>query len=671
MKKCFFSSIFLFLILSSIVGAVELTTSVPSGSQYLPGITYSFHINCADINNISDVTFEWNGNNYTDSTTPSVQNSGSVYWIDLENLAVGNYPYRWIVNNTSILVFSDTYSIIKNSSAPLILTLDGTEGDYSFDLNEIADFVADLDVAGKLIKLESTYPDFITQYNISRIEYSINLTSSGIFTVTASWEGDENYTSLSVTYYFDMGPPKFSNEGTVPNTHFGYIPNSEYKFQINCEDADLVDVWFESNHTGSMKKYYSTSNTSVKNSSGLFWIILRDLKPRKFSYKWHAKDGSDGESSTNLINYEVLKMNPLVMDVLPSVNIKEGTQITAECFSINSIQVPASKFKFYKNSELIENISPSVRMDTFLLGVGTYNFTCNTSGTENYTSQSITRTITVSSAPPDNGDDVIRKLKITSIDFPSIEVGESEEASFNLVNEMLRNIFNITIDLLGVSSDWYNITQPSSIYSKETKEVKINFTIPPDAEPKSYSMTIGVTGDRSDGETVYVSENLDLIITGPVQNTPPSLFDGSSSTSIAGSEAIFLLDWSDDFGLSGYIFSSNNSGLWENDSWVSLTGKSGWINVTKNLSSNVGAVIVWKVYTNDSSNEWSVSDEFIVDVSAPGFDMFYIIIILIVIALAVVVFFILKKTGIRRKKKGKEEIEYIYSKEDLGSRKKT
>ncbi|NIM47317.1 MAG: hypothetical protein GTN40_04130 [Candidatus Aenigmarchaeota archaeon] len=673
MKKYFFSSIFLFLLLPSIVGAVELTTSIPSGSQYVPGRSYSFHINCDDINNIADVIFEWNSNNYTQYTTPAVQNSGSVYWIDLIDLGVGDYSYRWIVNNTSdILTFSDTYSIIINSSTAITLTLDGIEGSNNFELNEIADFVAKLNIPGKLIKLESTHPDFSTQYNISIIEYSVNLTSSGIFTVTASWSGDENYTSSSITYYFDMGPPKFSNEETSPRTRFGYVPNTEYKFQINCEDADLVDVWFESNHTGKMKNYYSTSNTSVQNSSGVFWIILKDLKPRKFSYKWHAKDGSDDESSTNFINYEVLKMNPLVMDVLPSTNIREGTQITASCYSINSIQVPASKFKFYKNSDLIENISSSTRMDIFLLSVGKYNFTCNTSGTANYTNQSIIKTITVSSAPPED-EEIIRELKIKNINFPSVEVGEGGEASFNLVNDMLKNIFDIKIDLAGVPPEWYSITQPSSIYGGVTKEVKINFNIPSNAEPKIYSITISVSGNTSDGITIVVSENLDMLITGPIQNMPPSLFEGSINTDIAGSEVMFLLDWSDDFGLSGYIFSSNNSGVWENDSWVPLTGKSGWINITKILNSSVGSIVAWKIYANDTSNEWSISDEYAVEVTALGFDMSFIVIVFIIVIVIVVLIFILKRIKIRgrRKTKDEEEIEYVYSEEDFESEEKT
>ena len=663
MKKCLFSLILLFLLSSSIAEAVEMSTSVPSGSQYAPGRNYRFQIYCDDIANISSVVFEWNGNNYTQYTSPTVQNIGDTYWINLIDLAVGSYPYKWLVNNTSdVLTFSDTYDILINSSAPITLTLDGTAGNKSYRCYSIANFVATLNIPNKIIKLESTYPSFTTQYNTSVIYYSVNLTELGISTITASWNGDLNYSSSSKTYYFDSGPPQISGEGSTPNGPVGYVPNIEYKFQITCKDATLNNVWFESNYTGTMKSYYSNSDPPLQNSSGVFWITLKDLGARKFSYKWHAKDSLNDESSTDFINYEILKMNSLVMDLMPSINIKEGTQVTANCYSINSLEVPASKFKFYKNSDLIENISSSIRMDTFLLSAGTYNFTCNTSGTGNYSNQSITRTITVSAALPEE-ENITGELRITSASFPSIKTGESGEASFNLVNNMLKNIFNITVKLFGISSEWYNITsQPSHIYSGETKEVKIIFNIPSDAEIKTYSITIETIGNTSDKKIVTATKILNMDITGVVQNTPPTLFVGSSNTNIAGSETVFSLEWSDDYGLSGYIFSTNNSGFWENDSWVQLTGKNGWINITKKLNSNVDSVIVWKVYANDSNGKWSMSDEYIVETTAATTDFNIFFIIILVVILIVIFLIIIRKRKITEKE---EEIEYVYNRDEI------
>ncbi len=654
----------MFLLFPTIVEATELSTSVPSGSQYAPERNYGFQIKCDDIPSVSSVTFEWNSVNNDTANN----DSADTFYYNLTDLDVGSYSYRWIVDNTShIMVFSNTYSVAINSSVDIILSLDGTEGDKSYDLYDITNFIVTLNIPNKNVKLESNYPNWATvQNSTSQITNSTNLTELGVFSLTASWNGDENYTSSSVTYYFDSGPPLFSSITSIPHSIVGYIPRIEYRFEVTCIDATLVDVWFESNHTGEMKSYYATSNLSVQNSSGSFWIIISDLGAGKFNYRWHAKDDTDDKSTTGFMEYEILKMTPLIMEISPSLNIQEGTQITAECRSVNSQEIPASDFGFYKDDELIENITTTARLDNFLLSIGTYNFTCNTTGSANYTNQSWSRIITVSAGPPEDDGITEGELRITNTIFPSIETGETREASFNLVNNMLRNIFNITIELIGISSDWYTITQPSYIYSGDTEEVKIDFNIPSDAEAKTYGITINVNGNTHDGEDISVTKDVDVLITSPVQNEPPSYSTSNINTTVAGSVAMFSLEWSDDDGLSGYIFSSNISGTWENDSWVPLTDESGWIDVIKILNSSIGSVVGWKIYANDTDNEWAVSDEYIVKVTAAaGFDMTFILIILIVVAILIAVLIFIRKI---KPKVEEEEVEYVYNREDYEKR---
>lgn len=47
------------------------------------------------------------------------------------------------------------------------------------------------------------------------------------------------------------------------------------------------------------------------------------------------------------------------------------------------------------------------------------------------------------------------------------------------------------------------------------------------------------------------------------------------------------------------------SGVWSNDTWVTMTGATNWSNVTKTVNSTVGANISWCVYANDSLNQWN------------------------------------------------------------------
>ena len=57
-----------------------------------------------------------------------------------------------------------------------------------------------------------------------------------------------------------------------------------------------------------------------------------------------------------------------------------------------------------------------------------------------------------------------------------------------------------------------------------------------------------------------------------------------------------------------------------NDSWVEMSGTLNWSNVTKTVSSNIGDTIAWKVYANDTSNNWNTSlvYSYITTSAAPG-----------------------------------------------------
>jgi len=67
----------------------------------------------------------------------------------------------------------------------------------------------------------------------------------------------------------------------------------------------------------------------------------------------------------------------------------------------------------------------------------------------------------------------------------------------------------------------------------------------------------------------------------------------------------FTLDWTDGVGLSGYIFSTNNTGTWLNASYVTFSGTSNtsW-NVTT-LNDTLETLVAWCFYANDTSDNWN------------------------------------------------------------------
>ncbi len=95
-------------------------------------------------------------------------------------------------------------------------------------------------------------------------------------------------------------------------------------------------------------------------------------------------------------------------------------------------------------------------------------------------------------------------------------------------------------------------------------------------------------------------------ITGDI--TPPQYSLNSTNSTIAGSSVMHSLYWTDNIQLSGFIFSfDNGNGTFYNDSWVAFTGIGNWSNVTKTVNSTVGATIRWRVFANDTSNNWNES----------------------------------------------------------------
>jgi len=74
----------------------------------------------------------------------------------------------------------------------------------------------------------------------------------------------------------------------------------------------------------------------------------------------------------------------------------------------------------------------------------------------------------------------------------------------------------------------------------------------------------------------------------------PTYSNIGASPNIAGQSCTFHSNWTDAVGLSKYIFSTNNTGVWVNDTAVAFPSTPGWANVTKTLTSNIGQVVGYR-----------------------------------------------------------------------------
>jgi len=119
---------------------------------------------------------------------------------------------------------------------------------------------------------------------------------------------------------------------------------------------------------------------------------------------------------------------------------------------------------------------------------------------------------------------------------------------------------------------------------------------------KSYNNQI-LVGWLAKKASPYSAKFCKLTIEG--DTTPPTYSSLGTNTTLAGHPCKFYCKWQDNVALSGYIFGTNNTGTWHNETWTSLSGNPTWSNVTKTLNSTVGIKIAYRFWTNDTSNNWA------------------------------------------------------------------
>jgi len=98
-----------------------------------------------------------------------------------------------------------------------------------------------------------------------------------------------------------------------------------------------------------------------------------------------------------------------------------------------------------------------------------------------------------------------------------------------------------------------------------------------------------------------------------IDTNHPIWSNENTNNTIAGRPTLFSVKWNDDFGLSGFIFGSNNTATWVNDTWTPMSGLTDWSNVTRVLNSTADSV-QWNVWANDTSNNWNNTGPMTLDV---------------------------------------------------------
>ena len=119
------------------------------------------------------------------------------------------------------------------------------------------------------------------------------------------------------------------------------------------------------------------------------------------------------------------------------------------------------------------------------------------------------------------------------------------------------------------------------------------------------------------------------ISSGASDTTPPTYSDNQTNQTLVGKSTVFAIKYDDDTALEtdgGYIFSTNNTGTWVNESLVMWTSTPEWANVTKILNDTVSVIVGYRWYANDSAGNVNNTELFSVittDITPPLITIIY------------------------------------------------
>ncbi|MBS3119313.1 carboxypeptidase regulatory-like domain-containing protein, partial [Candidatus Woesearchaeota archaeon] len=206
----------------------------------------------------------------------------------------------------------------------------------------------------------------------------------------------------------------------------------------------------------------------------------------------------------------------------------------------------------------------------------------NVFGTWNYSVRAID-----SSGNADEGSGSIILLGITEAFNNSLVLADESIAVFGRVNFSNNSaVANATV----------NVTVNGTTLGGNTDaQGEYNVTINAPVASGAYPVTVNVSYSG-----FFANYSRSITVTGDDEG--PTWKDNRTNASSPKVGEILLMNVTleDDFRLGHYVFSWNESGSWQNDSLVSISGTSYNVLVSKNITANSTPLVGWRVYFNDS-----------------------------------------------------------------------
>jgi hypothetical protein len=248
------------------------------------GASYTITVNQAS----SPLTFLLNGTlqNYTCSYPCTANITGLGYnattWrnntnVSSENktavkLAAGYYEYTLNTSTTQNRTSNTTwfYLNISKGVTQTRLYLNNTEGNKAYYKNNVANFTVTVNATGETVYLNTNITGWIENTTTTPLKNMTRLLTNGVYNITGWFEGDENYTASSQTYYATVTTSPYLRQDTAWNsTMTGVEFGASAWGDINKDGyMDVVICGYDNaDYGGNCEVYMNSGTTLVQNAT--------------------------------------------------------------------------------------------------------------------------------------------------------------------------------------------------------------------------------------------------------------------------------------------------------------------------------------------------------------------------------------------------------------------
>jgi hypothetical protein len=260
--------------------------------------------------------------------------------------------------------YSDSASVmlwwnVSKGGTNTSLYLNGTEGNKSYNISDAANFTVSLNVSGKTVKLASDYTGWALQSDTTPLmNYTILNSVGDWYNLTGYFEGDENYSSSSKTYFFNvtvaMPPQWVAGSNSTNTTLAGQPANLTLNWTDNYQLAGYI---FSTNNTGT---WSNSSYITFSGTTNTSWNVttLNSTVGSIVSWCFYANDTSGNMNATNCQAGNEFYLNTTEAIVSFTVRLPDNIN-----YSSSTSGGSTADEEFNATSSTIANVTPCIRGD--------------------------------------------------------------------------------------------------------------------------------------------------------------------------------------------------------------------------------------------------------------------------------------------------------------------